>query len=350
MNKVKLAWSEAKPADMKRYLRIASVAGVWCYVALVVVLFLLLWLAADQWWLATLALFGPLNLILLPLLVLVPLAFFQRRILLLPLAAAALLLVFGVLDFRLNWNGASERSDTSVRILTLNVGPPDLDAATCRLLIEEYHPDVIALQEKMANDKLDGLQGWHFLQREHVALLSRFPLYEIGLMRRDYPPTRWPEVDALVADVDTPKGVIRVCAVHLRTPRQGISEVLSRHTIIAPWRKSALDAEIDIRDHECRNVSGWLRSMPTTDFIVGDFNMPVGSQIYRRHWSLYDNAFSIAGFGLGLSKVSRVAHISFGTRIDHILFSDRWRALNCRVGADMGSDHRPVIADLELRD
>jgi vancomycin resistance protein VanJ len=350
MNTVKLARSKASPADMKRYWKTAIKASVWCYVVLVVVLFVLVWLAGDRWWLATLALFGPLNLTLLPLLVLVPLTFFQRRILLLPLTAAALLLVFGVLDFRLNWNGSFEKGSKSLRILTLNVGPLDLNAATCRLLIEEYHPDVVALQETAVNDKLDGLQGWHILQREHLALLSRFPLNEIGVTQRDYPPTRWPVVDALVADLETPKGVIRVCAVHLRTPRAGISEVLSRHTIIAPWRRSALEAEIDIRDHECSKVSGWLRTMPSTDFIAGDFNMPVGSQIYRRHWSIYDNAFSMAGFGLGLSKVSRVARISFGTRIDHILFSDRWRAVNCRVGADMGSDHRPVIADLELRD
>jgi endonuclease/exonuclease/phosphatase (EEP) superfamily protein YafD len=335
---------------MKRYWRIATIAGVWSYVALVVVLFLLLWLAADRWWLATLALFGPLTLILFPLLLLFPAAFFQQRILLLPLAVAALLLVFGVLDFRLHWNPAFRKSDKSLRVLTLNVGPPDLDAATCRMLIEKYQPDVIVLQEKDSADAFKGLQGWNTLQREHLAVVSHFPLREVGFTQRDNPPAHWTQVNALAADMETPQGTIRVCTVHLRTPRNGISEVLSRRTIIAPWRSAALEAEIDIRDQECRNVSGWLRSMPSTDFIAGDFNMPVGSHIYRRYWSIYDNAFSLAGFGFGLSKVSRVAGIRFGSRIDHILFSDRWQVINCRVGADMGSDHRPVIADLALRD
>ncbi len=334
---------------MNRYWRIATITGVWGYVALVFVLFLLLWLAADRWWLATVALFGPLHLLLFPLLLLFPAAFYQQRILLLPLAVAALLLVFGVLDFRLHWNADSQKSDKSLRVLTLNVGPPDLDAATCMMLIEEYQPDVIVLQEKDTDDALKSLQGWNVLQREHLALVSRFPLREVGFTQRDYPPTPWPQVDALVADMETPQGPIRVCTVHLRTPRDGISEVLSRRTIIAPWRRAAVEAEIDIRDHECRKVSGWLRSMPSTDFIAGDFNMPVGSHLYRRYWSIYDNAFSMAGLGFGLSKVSSAAGIRFGSRIDHILYSDRWQAISCRVGADMGSDHRPVIADLALR-
>jgi endonuclease/exonuclease/phosphatase (EEP) superfamily protein YafD len=37
-------------------------------------------------------------------------------------------------------------------------------------------------------------------------------------------------------------------------------------------------------------------------------------------------------------------------RIDHILTTDELRAVRAEVGADLGSDHLPVIADFTWND
>jgi endonuclease/exonuclease/phosphatase (EEP) superfamily protein YafD len=37
-------------------------------------------------------------------------------------------------------------------------------------------------------------------------------------------------------------------------------------------------------------------------------------------------------------------------RIDHVLIGPGWHADRSVVGDDYGSDHRPVIADITLRD
>jgi endonuclease/exonuclease/phosphatase (EEP) superfamily protein YafD len=76
--------------------------------------------------------------------------------------------------------------------------------------------------------------------------------------------------------------------------------------------------------------------------IAGDFNMPTDSDIYQLYWSSYTNAFSAAGLGFGYTKFTRW----HGIRIDHILAGPGWRCRRSWVGPDVGSDHRPVLAEL----
>ena len=74
--------------------------------------------------------------------------------------------------------------------------------------------------------------------------------------------------------------------------------------------------------------------------------MPTDSCIYRRDWNDYRSAFSGAGLGFGYTERVRVRGLSWGVRIDHVLTGSSWRCRSCRVGADVGSDHLPLVADL----
>ena len=80
--------------------------------------------------------------------------------------------------------------------------------------------------------------------------------------------------------------------------------------------------------------------------VVGDFNTPPDSAIYRSFWSEYGNAFTRAGIGFGYTEWPEVRKVPFGIRIDHVLMTPTWRPRRCWVGPDVGSDHLPVIADL----
>src|SRR5262249_11050682 len=77
--------------------------------------------------------------------------------------------------------------------------------------------------------------------------------------------------------------------------------------------------------------------------LAGDFNTPPDSATYRRCWSSLSNAYSSAGVGWGYTYFTQHAAV----RIDHILAGDGWRCRACWVGPDVGSPHRPVVADVE---
>jgi endonuclease/exonuclease/phosphatase (EEP) superfamily protein YafD len=76
--------------------------------------------------------------------------------------------------------------------------------------------------------------------------------------------------------------------------------------------------------------------------VVGDFNMPAASAVFRRHWGGYRDAFGDAGWGWGHTFANRWTRV----RIDHVLTGGGGRATDCWVGPDVGSPHRPVLADL----
>jgi endonuclease/exonuclease/phosphatase (EEP) superfamily protein YafD len=79
--------------------------------------------------------------------------------------------------------------------------------------------------------------------------------------------------------------------------------------------------------------------------VAGDFNMTPESVIYRRRFGHLQNAFSTAGWGWGGTKFTRIHSV----RIDHVLADDHWQIARCEVGPDVGSDHRPVVAELLFR-
>ena len=101
---------------------------------------------------------------------------------------------------------------------------------------------------------------------------------------------------------------------------------------------------IQIRGEASRVARGWVGERSGNMILAGDFNMPVESRIYRDNWANFRNAFNEAGIGWGTTKQTRW----YGIRIDHILFTSPWRCRKAWVGPAMGSDHRPMIAELAL--
>jgi endonuclease/exonuclease/phosphatase (EEP) superfamily protein YafD len=183
-----------------------------------------------------------------------------------------------------------------------------------------------------------------------LVVASPHPIIATTMHRQEYPQVRWPRINAVHCVLDHPAGELGFCCIHLRTPRDGLSRVLDRSTVVDPAQAPALERDIALRRLECEQLVEWFEQFEQPLIIAGDFNMPSDSAIYRQTWSRLGNAFARAGFGFGYTKITPVIGIEFGLRIDHVLFDEHWAPTRAWVGEDVGSDHLPVVAKLVPRE
>lgn len=310
------------------------------YAATVVGLALLLHLAGDRWWVATLMLYGPRWPCALPLAVLVPAAAVCRRRLLWLLGGALVVVLVPFMGLCLPWaalSGATCRGP-SVRVLTCNIHRDALDPEALGTLIAVTGPDVIALQDWSSQHEREvfAYGDWHVHRDGQLCLASRYPIRRAESL--DAPEFRGRDSAATRYELETPDGVLRFVNLHLDSPRDGLDEVI--HSRGA--RLDKLEANSELRRRQSEEVGRWLDDGAGPLLIAGDFNTPPESTVYRACWSDYANAFSSAGIGFGPTFFTRRA----GVRIDHILAGPGWHCRRCWVGPAVGSPHHPVVADL----
>lgn len=318
--------------------RTAVAVVAWASLIAALAAWLWLYVGADRGVLGTLLAFGPRWFLLLPLVALAPTAAIWRRRSLGVLAAAGVVLLGPVLGLAVPWRGPlqSGGAGTPIRIVSCNVqGNHDLS----RLwgLIEAETPDVVALQE-WPNDRPWPEElgpGWHVARHGGELVASRFPI--AGTSFLNSPIDQWRD-PALLCELATPSGPMHVCCLHLMTPRSGIDAVIHERLSGVP----ELAGVIELRRFETESVSRRIAELSGPKIILGDFNMPAESRIYRDCFGQYANGFSTRGWGYGWTKFTRW----HGVRIDHVLADDSFRISQCHIGPDVGSDHRPVVAEL----
>jgi len=294
----------------------------------------------DRWWMATALLFAPRWILGLPLLVLVPAALLTRRSLLAPLGAALVLLLGPVMGFQVPWPSVLLHRDgpRDLRVMTSNIGgKPSISASALAAVLREIRPDVAAFQE--CEIDLDRLRsaGWFAHSARHLCVVSRFPIHratrdgdELGAFDESG--------TAIAYVLDTPAGVLTLLNLHLATVRPALAEVMHRG-----WRGAEdLTANSAFRRLESRTARDRATRVVPLPLVMGDFNVPVESAIYRESWSAWSNAFSRAGLGFGWTKYTRW----HGVRIDHVLHGPDWECRQAWVGPRLGFDHRSVVADL----
>jgi vancomycin resistance protein VanJ len=335
-----------KTAKGWHWLTTALMACTWLYVAGVLIVWLLLRLAGDRWWLATVMLFGPRWVYGLPLLLLVPAAAVLRRRLLVPLAVSTIVLVGPIAGLRLPWVRLFAPAGAAVRILTCNVKGQCTNNDVLDKLINTAEPDIVALQGCWGDVRIRWPAGWHVLQVTDFVVASRYPLVRNGTDHGWRRPGHWPRIDMAHCTVQVPEREIDLCSVHLLSPHGGIEAVIDRQTVLRPSKGPVLAAEIEQRSQDSEDAARYVGQLSPTAVLAGDFNMPIDSGIYRRDWAGYRNAFSDAGLGFGYTEWRKVRGFSWGVRIDHVLTGSSWRCRACWVGPDIGSDHLPVLADL----
>jgi vancomycin resistance protein VanJ len=295
--------------------------------------------AGDLWAPGTVLMFGPRWAFAVPPALLLPLALTLRRRALLPAVPALLVAAGPVAGCCVPWGrlAADPPAGARLRVLTCNMHFGRTDPGPLDRLIGDARPDVVALQEwrdSARSDVLSG-RGWHTHRAPGLFLASRHPIRRADRLGDRSDGERG---SVMRYELDTPAGVVTVFNLHLATPRDGLAEV-------AGLDRRGLDevgANSDLRWRQSEAVAAEAGPVSGPVLLVGDFNTPPGSTIFRRVWSGYADAFSDAGWGWGYTFRTRWAAV----RIDHVLVGGGGWAERCWVGPDVGSPHRPVLADV----
>lgn len=290
---------------------------------------------------SSLLLFGPRWVVALPLFALFPLAIYTRSYWAFGLTLLAAGVIAGPITggtFGIGQFLAPDRPAlTQFRIVSWNMGGIKVGPAF-RHFLDESRPTILVCQESgLTAEELP--TGWKVLGESGTRVATQLPMRVDGFL--DFQTLGVSgRLDRYV--LETPDGQIVLIDLHLPTPRPGIEVAIrSKFRDLSEIRRS-----IEIRADASRVARAWVGSPSQNIILAGDFNMPVESRIYRKNWSVFRNAFSEVGNGWGTTKQTSW----FGTRIDHILYTAAWSCRKAWVGPAMGSDHRPLIADLALED
>jgi|SoiMethySBSTD1v2_1073268.scaffolds.fasta_scaffold00140_45 vancomycin resistance protein VanJ len=317
---------------------------VWAYAAAVVALWLAIEFLVDRLWPATLFAFGPRWIAAAPLIPLagwaVLSAWRQRALRALGvLLVTACVLVFGVMDFRYAPRRTGGVAD--IRVMTFNLGASRVTAKDLDDLMRSEGIDVAALQECPFYDFAPKRFGWEFYYGGDLCLVSRF---RFEVLDESDPARVWqrPGRRPLRFAVDGPRGSFQVLNVHFETIRSGLEAFrIYGWRALVYFRLNRQEAARDSKSARARTTHD-----PRPLLVVGDFNLPVESDIYRQNWGRLTNTFSTCGRGFGHTKFTSL----HGIRIDHVLASEQWACTSARVrSSPAGGDHAPLIVDLQLR-
>ena len=334
------ASGRAQPARLIRWLGWCSLAGL-----------LATWFALDVlgdrvWWTVPL-LFGPRWLLAAAWLGFVPWLVVDIHRAAAPALLGLAIAALAIVGWHIPLRRAGAGTGIAFRVLELNAGGSGAPRTTGRILAElaAQRPDLVVVAEcgPALAQALGGIGGYHARAGEDLCLLTRGDIVEWD-PRDQMDAWRHRGSGAIIrAVIGTPAGLIRVGLVHLATPRNALDTYFSASQL--PSRGPETRANMAQRDDESRQARAWILAGPMRPtLILGDFNLPAESAIYRRSWGSFRNAFGRAGWGTGYTKHTRF----WGVRIDHVLATSDVGTRDSFIGHDVGSDHLPLIADLVL--
>ncbi len=247
----------------------------------------------------------------------------------------------GLADVHCPWRRLLEPATTkpSLRVLSLNCDNLSLDPAGLHRLVLEFDPDIVALQAvepaQLPVILADSAHRWYVDVDDYAVLASHYPIRASdncadpnlngipGTLRR------------YELDVDGTR--VHVFNLHLTSPRWAL------RTVQAIWWRGAamLQAASDARRQQAEIAGRWI-ARDRNVIVVGDFNTPPESPVFRENFGQLSDAFAVAGWGPGSTYFAGW----FSLRLDHILCDDQWQPRGCWVGPKMGSEHRPLTAVL----
>ncbi|NOX99357.1 MAG: hypothetical protein GXP30_06455 [Verrucomicrobia bacterium] len=254
--------------------------------------------------------------------------FRQRKVAAIFFAFACLNLAV-ILPFYFNDQNQVIESEPVLRAMLLNVNTRHGDPIRVKQSIKEIDPDFLVLEEISAK-WVDDLK-WLEIDYPHsvvqprednfgIALFSKFPLVESKIVRIGG------EVPSILATVDTAGGLFRVVATH---PLPPAGPSYSRR-----------------RNEQLKQLPDYINSSQAL-ILLGDLNVTPWSYHFKK--LLKQTGLIDSSKGRGVQPTWPNFFPPLQIPLDHCLHSSKILVTNREIGADVGSDHYPVIVDFVIR-
>lgn len=225
------------------------------------------------------------------------------------------------------------------------------------------HPDVLVFQE--AGGRAGGfLRSPDYAEFEYgvsigeFTLLSRYPIKANSLIK-EAGSDRPARVARFVIDWNGRS--VSIYAVHLMTPRDVLRSYMRGAFLWGvlgvpgtPWaeKRRYYQSFWDGQIADAKAILDEVRSDSNTCIVAGDFNAPQTGYLHRMVTRELKDAHAAAGNGFGFTFPGVTRNpLSFGgpwMRIDYIFYDRQWEALECVTERDRPSQHRAVVAKLQL--
>ena len=319
----------------------------WLYFGVICMITVLMYTMGDYWWPATLLLFGPRWALGIPMIFLVPAALFLNRRQLLPLGLALAVILGPLLGYNVPFGSAEASNGKVIRVLSCNTMLAHVDTDALAQIIRAYSVDVVALQEVTSPIKLRLPGGWKRQQKGELVTYSRYPMSPSETAKEYLSDDQWKRLPVLVSTLDTPYGKVSFNNVHLPSPRYGLLEAVTPKGI-DPEKSGLLVTQTQGRLESSKRVLTVVNASPLPIIVAGDLNLPRESSVYRSLWHNFDSAFAKTTYGYGWTFQNTYRGIPIPLGLDHILTRGGAVPLTFFVGPEISSDHRPIIADIEI--
>ena len=308
---------------------------------------------SENWWLGTAVVYLPRAPWVIPALILIPTSVgWGWKPFVINLAAG--LLALGPV---MNWQSGGffrptvDREAYRLTVVSCNVQSfrPKFDLVVNEL--NRIDPDVVLFQEAFEDHALLAtvFDGWNVHRVDEYMVASKLPLKFISTT---FVPG-FERVTAVRYEVETPLGPVAVFNVHQTSPRRSLTQLKPWSPIIGSGIET-VEQETTLRDVEAMRTRAFTAPEGLTQpvVIVGVFNMPNDSSLFRKHWGSLQDAYALSAVGYGYTSPCSEGKLWPGNtpwaQVDHILASDGWQVERCWIGKSAGSDHRLIAAQLRL--
>jgi len=220
---------------------------------------------------------------------------------------------------------------TSIRILHANVLSSNNQHSLLLDLIAKEQPDLVMLQEINSDwlEALDSLASDYpfscISSREDnfgMAVYSRLPLLDAAVRQFGSAP-----VPSMFFQIEFDNTLIDVIASHPMPPSSAAAQ--------------------SSRDEQITEIAAFAEGRANPLIFVGDLNTTMWTASYRSLCQKLGLTNARNGFGVMPSWPANLPGF-MRIPIDHILISDEFLAVDCRLGPKIGSDHLPLIVELQL--
>lgn len=259
------------------------------------------------------------------------------------------------------------KNPESIRVMTYNVheftGIESFEGQSILSdvikIIKPKQPDIIGFNEYNAKS-VDSLNVTDSLKKHLGLEFHKLSPYKISSNRGDAIFSKYPiiksgdvskkgfmDLKANYADIQTPQYIFRIYYIHLegvhfKRERNGL--VHGSEGVGVFTKLSRISRAFVIRSYEVDKIRRHVEDCPYPYIIIGDLDDTPNSYAVNSLANGIKNSFVEKGSGWGSTLFNNV----FKLQIDYILTNSNFNVLGYQSINEKVSDHKPVIADIQL--